>query len=141
MAVGTNILERHMTYSQVIGYPRVKQGSRGEFNGSNQKKKKTTTKTGEEGNSLITQLVKNSLAMQDTPLDPWVGRKDRLPNPVCLDFLCGSADKESICNAGDLGSILGLGKSPGERKGYLLLCSGLENFKDYIVHGVTKSRT
>ena len=38
MAVGTNILERHMTSIQVIGYPRVKRGSRGEFNGSNQKK-------------------------------------------------------------------------------------------------------
>ena len=103
--------------------------------------KKKPTKTREEGNSLITQLVKNSLAMQETPLDPCVGRKDRLPTPVCLDFLCGSAGKESICNAGDLGSIPGLEKSPGERKGYLLQCSGLENSMDCIVHGVTKSRT
>ena len=35
-------------------------------------------------------------------------------------FLCGSAGKESTCNAGDLGSIPGLGRSPGEGKGYPL---------------------
>ena len=33
---------------------------------------------------------------------------------------CGSAGKESTCNEGDLGSILGLGRSPGEGKGYPL---------------------
>ena len=33
-------------------------------------------------------------------------------------FLCGSADKEFACNAGDLGSIPGLGRSPGEGIGY-----------------------
>ena len=40
--------------------------------------------------------------------------------PVFLGFSCGSAGKESACNAGDLGSIPGLGRSPGERKGYPL---------------------
>ena len=45
------------------------------------------------------------------------------------------------CNAGDLGSIPGLGRSPGEGKGYPLKCSGLENSTDCIVYGVTKSRT
>ena len=45
------------------------------------------------------------------------------------------------CNAGDLGSIHGLGRSPGEGKGYPLRYSGLENSMDCIVHGVTKSRT
>ena len=54
---------------------------------------------------------------------------------------CGSDDKESTCNAGDLGSIPGLGRSPGEGKGYPLQYSGLENPMDYIVHGVTKSCT
>ena len=34
-----------------------------------------------------------------------------------MGFPGGSAGKESACNAGDLGSILGLGKSPGEGKG------------------------
>ena len=51
------------------------------------------------------------------------------------------AGKESSCNAGDLGSIPGLVRSPGEGKGYLLQCSGLKNPMDSIVHGVTKSRT
>ena len=55
--------------------------------------------------------------------------------------LCGSAGKESACKVGDLSSILGLGRSPGEGKGYTPQYSGLENSMDCIVHGVTKSRT
>ena len=54
---------------------------------------------------------------------------------------CGSAGKESTCNVGDLGLIPGLGRSPGEGKGYPLQYSGLENSMDYTVHGITKSRT
>ena len=54
---------------------------------------------------------------------------------------CDSAGKESACNAGDLGSIPGLGRSPGEGKGYPVQYSGLENFMDCIVHGVAKSQT
>ena len=38
-----------------------------------------------------------------------------------------SAGEESACNAGDLGSIPGLGRSPGEGKACPLQCSGLEN--------------
>ena len=49
--------------------------------------------------------------------------------------------RESACNAGDLGSIPGLGRYPGKGKGYPLQYSGLENSMDYIVHGVAKSRT
>ena len=49
--------------------------------------------------------------------------------------LCSSAGKESACNAGDLGSIPGLGRSPGEGKGYPLQYSGLENSMDCIDHG------
>ena len=56
-------------------------------------------------------------------------------------FPCGSAGKESACNAGDLGMIPGLGKSPGEGKGYPLQYCGLEYFMECIVHGVAKSRT
>ena len=56
-------------------------------------------------------------------------------------FPCGSAVKESICSAGDLGLIPGLGRSSGEGKGYPLQYSGLENSMDCIVHGVAKSRT
>ena len=41
---------------------------------------------------------------------------------------------------GDLGSIPGLGRSPGEGKSYPLQYSGVENSMDCIVHGVTKSQ-
>ena len=68
---------------------------------------------------------------------PW--RRDRLPTPVFWGFPCGSAGKDSTCNSGDLGSIPGLGKSPGEGKGYPLQYSGLENSMDCIVHAVAKS--
>ena len=68
---------------------------------------------------------------------PWVGkipwRRARQPTPVFLGFPCGSAGKEYACNAGDLGLIPGLGRSPGEGKGYTLQYSGLENSMDYTV--------
>jgi len=54
---------------------------------------------------------------------------------------CGSAGEESICNARDLGLIPGLGRSPGEGKGYPLQYSGLENSMDCVVRGVAKSPT
>ena len=41
---------------------------------------------------------------------------DRLPTPLFLVFPCGSAGKESAHNVGDLGLILGLGRSHGEGK-------------------------
>ena len=68
-------------------------------------------------------------------------------NSVPIDrLLSGSDSKESACNAGDWGSIPGLGKSPGEGNGYLLHYSCLENLMDReawwtIVHGVKKSWT
>ena len=64
-------------------------------------------------------------------------------NSLLLDIsrYLGSAGKESTCNAADLGSIPGLGRSPGEGKGYPLQYSGLENPMDCIVHGVAKSWT
>ena len=78
-------------------------------------------------------------------MDSWVGklpwRWDRLPTPVFLGFPCGSAGKESTCNVGDLGSVLGLRRSLGEGKGNPLQHSGLENSLDCIVHGVAKSQT
>ena len=95
----------------------------------------------------MAQLVKNPPAMQEeTSSIPGLGRsrwrRDRLPTPVFLGFPCGSAGKESSRNAGDLGSIPGLGRSPGEGKGYPLhysgLENGLENSMNCIVPGVTK---
>ena len=61
-------------------------------------------------------------------------------------MLCGSAGQESACNAGDLGSIPGLGRSPEEGNGYPLQYSGLENSMDRrawqaTIHGVAKSQT
>ena len=53
----------------------------------------------------------------------------------------GSAGKGCACSAGDLSSIPGSGRSPGEENGYPLQCSGLENSMDPIVHGVAKSQT
>ena len=58
----------------------------------------------------------------------------------------GSDGKESTCDAGDPGSIPGLGGSPGESNGYPLQYSCLENPMDRrawqaTVHGVAKSRT
>ena len=67
-------------------------------------------------------------------------RKEQMTTPL-MGFPCGSADKESTHNAGDLGLIPGLGRSPGEGNGYLLQYSGLENSMDSIVHGVAKSWT
>ena len=58
-----------------------------------------------------------------------------------LGFSCGLAGKESACNSGDLGSIPGLGRSPGEGKDYPFQYSGLENSMDCIIHGVAKSWT
>ena len=58
-----------------------------------------------------------------------------------MGFPCGLVGKESACNAGDPGSIPGLGRSPGEGKGYPLQYSGLENSMDYIVLGVSTSQT
>ena len=52
-----------------------------------------------------------------------------------------SAGEESAGNVGDLGSVPGLGKFPGEDNGYPLQSSGLENSMDCIVHGVSKNRT
>ena len=65
-------------------------------------------------------------------------RRDRLPTSV-LDFPGSSAGKESAHNAGDLGSIPGLGRSPGEGKGYSLQDSGLENSGLYSPWGHKES--
>ena len=91
----------------------------------------------------MAQMVKNLPAVQET----WVrslGWEEPLEKGVAIHsvFLCvpcGPAGKESACNAGDLGLIPGLGRSPGEGKGYPLQYSGLVNSTDCIVHGVTES--
>ena len=70
----------------------------------------------------------------------------RIGVSVKCTFPSGSGGTESACNVGDLGSIAGLGRSPGEGNGNPLQYSFLENSMDggawwATVHGVTKSRT
>ena len=68
-----------------------------------------------------------------------------VPNaPNCtslMGFPHSSVGKESSSNVGDLSSIPGLGRPPGEGKGYSLQYSGLEHSTDYTVLGVAKSQT
>ena len=94
---------------------------------------------------MIAQLVKNRLQCRRPQFNSWVRkihwRRIRLPSLVFLGFPCGSASKESACNAGDLSSNPGLGRSPRVGKGYPMPVSGLENSMDCIVRGVTKSWT
>ena len=69
--------------------------------------------------------------MQDTLVQFLGGEdllgRDKLPSPICLGFPCGSAGKESTCNAGDLGLIPESGRSPGGGHGNPLQYSCLEN--------------
>ena len=60
---------------------------------------------------------------------------------MILGFPFGLASKESVCNEVDLGSVPGLGRSPGEGKGYPRQYCGLENSMDCTFHGVAKSWT
>ena len=77
----------------------------------------------------------------------WTGGTHRtdvvsqMPTPGLLGFPCGSAGKESACSVGDLGSIPGLGRSPGGGKGCPLQYPGLENSMDCVDRGVAKTRT
>ena len=63
-------------------------------------------------------------------------RKDFLWSRFRMGFPCGTAGREPACNVGDLGLIPGLGRSPGEGKGYPLQYSG-----HYTAHGVAESWT
>ena len=69
--------------------------------------------------------------MQETLFNIWVGkfpwRRDRLPTSVFLGFPSGSDSKESACSVGSLGSIPGLGRSPGGGHGKPLWYSYMEN--------------
>ena len=72
--------------------------------------------------------------------------KLQMPYIIKIAVFLTAKGKEAACNAGDLGSIVGLEKSTGERIGYTLQYSYLENSMDrgpwqVIVHGVKKSQT
>ena len=73
----------------------------------------------------VTGFPDSSAGKESSCIFPW--RRDRLPTPVFLGFPGDSDDKESSCNAGDLGSIPGLGRSPGGGDGNPLQYSCLDN--------------
>ena len=80
---------------------------------------------------LVAQLVKNLSVTQETWFYSWVGkfpwRRNRLLTPVFLGFPVDSDIKESACFVGDMGSISGLGRSPGGGHGNPLQYSCLRN--------------
>ena len=111
-----------------------------------------------EINGLISMLCLKCLWMESASLGQQITisdysleyeeqkKKSIVTSLVSRGFPGSSAGKESTCNAGDLGLIPGLGRSPGEGNGYPLQYSCLENPMDRgawqaTVHGVTKSRT
>ena len=101
--------------------------------------------------SLVAQMVKNPPAMQEILVQSLCQgvprRRDRLPIPVFLGFPDGSDGKESTCNAEDLDSIPGLGRSPGGAG--MATHSNILGQRNPIdrgawwatVHGITKSQT
>ena len=68
----------------------------------------------------------------------WEMANKHMKHLLFLGFPCGSAGKESTCNAGAPGLIRGLGRSPGEGNSYPLQYSGLKNSMDCIVHGLAE---
>ena len=76
----------------------------------------------------MAQLVKNLPAMRETSGRKESNRTERLSLYHRKGLPCGSAGKESTCNAGHLGSIPGLGRSPGEGKSYPLQFSNTGEF-------------
>ena len=93
----------------------------------------------------IAQLVKEpTCKVGDPSLIPGLGNtlgKGSTTHSSILRLPYGSVGKETAGNVGDLGSVLGLRRSPGEGKGYPLQYSGRENSMDCGVHGVSKSQT
>ena len=89
---------------------------------------------------IISHLLIHRKALNSLTWDIWLSL---IYNNLLMfrGFPFGSAGKESVCNEGDLGSIPGLGRSPGKGKSYPLQYSGLENCMDCVVPGVAKSQT
>ena len=97
------------------------------------------------GAFLISQWVKNLPAMQEI-LVGFLCQEDLLEkgeatHSSMLGLPLWLSCEESTCIARDLGSISGLGRCPGEGKGYPPQYSGLEKSMNCIVHRVTKSQT
>ena len=87
---------------------------------------------------LLTKQTERETCMQTTNV--WVPR-EKSGWEIQTGIPDSSVGKESSWNAGDPGLIPGSGRSTGEGKGCLLLYSSLENSRDCIVCGLTKSWT
>ena len=90
--------------------------------------------------------IKSFSLSQDTHINKYIFMCVNWTHMCVCVCVCGSDGKESACNEGDLDSILGLGRSPGEESGNLFQYSCLENSMDRrawqaIAHGVTNSWT
>ena len=99
---------------------------------------------GSEKHTSLTAVGKHCLACSPESRLWW---RDQSAECIrgALSFPCSSLDKQSACSAGDLGSIPGLGRSPGEGNGNPLHYPCLENLMDRgawwaVVYGVAKSQ-
>ena len=101
---------------------------------------------------MTTQEIKEEIIIQQNAAffhdlkKNYFNKQEIERNSLILIKKYGSDGKESTCNMEDLGLIPGLGKSPGEGKGYPLQYSSLENSIDRgawraTVHGVAKGQT
>ena len=82
----------------------------------------------------MAQLVNNLPAKQETPVQflGWEDLMEKATHSSILKFPCGLAGKESTCNAGDLGLIPGLGRSPGKWNSYpLQYSSPIQTITEY----------
>ena len=94
---------------------------------------------------MLSNLLKIILSISLYIRITWVAF-NKLPHPLAPWLPWWLSGKESACSAGDMGSIPGLGRFPGEGNGYPLQYSCLENPMDRgasqtIVHGDTESDT
>ena len=83
--------------------------------------------------------VSQSCPTLSDPMDCSPTNQEENASSQLRGFPGSSTGKESACNAGDLGLIPGLGRSPGEGNGYPLQYSGQENFMECTVHEVAES--
>ena len=105
-----------------------------------------TSMPGTGGKLTLLKAQPMPLVGESTKGTQGLTRKAFLVTRLSLGFPGGSVIKESACNAGDPGSISGLGRSPGEGTYYPIQYSCLENSIDRgawwaTLHGVTKSWT
>ena len=91
----------------------------------------------ESKNNVLTFSIRTEMDWsQEASMRSWLGSALHEHG-----FSCDSVVNNPPANAGDLGLVLGLGRSPGEGKGYPVQYSGPENSMDHIVHGIAKSWT